>query len=995
MKNLKRALSFALASVMLVGMMVVGAGAADFGDKDKIQNTDAVNTLVALGVLKGKDTGNFDPEGIVTRAEMAKMICVALNGGKDPNLASTGLYPDTKGHWAAGYIDYCSNVGIVSGDTAGNFNPDKTVTGTEAAKMILIAIGFNAENEKFVNDASWATNIGIRANQKDLYKDLAILPAAGLTRDAAAQMIWNGLNAVNVKYTYQLNTVNGNLTSVAVAEDKAGNPTILSEKFNMATKYSYMTGISYDAKKAQYTYNFDITGLGNKMGATITEDALGVSSLKSDKDFSNLYGMKVKVLYKNDTAKTVYGMYNVGKVLAEGVWGNVTEKATTLKFDGTTYDKNAGYNALDYNTGAVATTANEFTFKAIDNNDDGKVDVSVILPFAVAKVTFVGKDSITAGNVSYKFSDCDIYEGVAKDDIVMVINKANTKNDTTVITNTEKVAGDITAVNADGEKRIDGTWYSVADTTATGTVAYNTLTAGDTVSFNLANGYVVYAKVSESTAVTDVLYVAASTGTAGDAITAVLGQNKGVDTRIFLSDGTNSVVKAMRVDVTTVSTGISAGASDLVKAIPAEGLYTYKVNKDGVYELKAVKGSGVTTVKASTHYGFAAANLPGNTAIGTPTAVSNGTYNKTSGKLGGTTSYFIADDAVIYLVQNSNGATGGTYTKGKVVTGKTLKTMATYGDSATALVKSVSGLSTVQVAVIYDDALYGGTDVSTGYGYITSSGYAEKNADGDWNIRFTAWTNEGEKELVAVDTGLTASDASAYGKGTFVSYTNTATAGEITGMKNLLSDATNTITNGMEVAITGWDGGKNIAFDRADNVMKDGDKTVVIYVNTADKKGIEGGSIEIAQNMGTSASPVYVKNAVAMQSTSDGVDVIFVDTANKLAGAGYTLTWATAAVSTPVNGITVTSFSVKDTASTPAAIATGSTVAAGSDFTVDVVLSGTATAATTLTVTLNLADGTTVTNTYTTAATGSVAGTVNVAFSMPYQNVSSIAVALA
>ena len=114
MRNLKRALSLALASVMVVSMMVVGAGAAsydDFSDKDKIVNKEAVQMLVELGVINGKDTGDFDPTGIVTRAEMAKMICVVLNGGKDPSLGSTvtNSYTDTVGHWASGYIEYCTH----------------------------------------------------------------------------------------------------------------------------------------------------------------------------------------------------------------------------------------------------------------------------------------------------------------------------------------------------------------------------------------------------------------------------------------------------------------------------------------------------------------------------------------------------------------------------------------------------------------------------------------------------------------------------------------------------------------------------------------------------------------------------------------------------------------------------------------------------------------------------------------------------------------------
>ena len=48
MRNLKRALSLALAAVMLIGMMVVGASAAsydDFTDRDEIVNKDAVSMI--------------------------------------------------------------------------------------------------------------------------------------------------------------------------------------------------------------------------------------------------------------------------------------------------------------------------------------------------------------------------------------------------------------------------------------------------------------------------------------------------------------------------------------------------------------------------------------------------------------------------------------------------------------------------------------------------------------------------------------------------------------------------------------------------------------------------------------------------------------------------------------------------------------------------------------------------------------------------------------
>ena len=72
MRNLKRTLSLALASVMLVGMMSVGASAvnaSDFTDADEIVNKDAVSTMTALGIINGKEDGSyFDPTGTVTRA---------------------------------------------------------------------------------------------------------------------------------------------------------------------------------------------------------------------------------------------------------------------------------------------------------------------------------------------------------------------------------------------------------------------------------------------------------------------------------------------------------------------------------------------------------------------------------------------------------------------------------------------------------------------------------------------------------------------------------------------------------------------------------------------------------------------------------------------------------------------------------------------------------------------------------------------------------------
>ena len=71
MRNLKRALSLALAAIMLVGMMVVSASAAsynDLTDKDQIVNKDAVSMLVTLGVIARKARRSYAPTEGVDRA---------------------------------------------------------------------------------------------------------------------------------------------------------------------------------------------------------------------------------------------------------------------------------------------------------------------------------------------------------------------------------------------------------------------------------------------------------------------------------------------------------------------------------------------------------------------------------------------------------------------------------------------------------------------------------------------------------------------------------------------------------------------------------------------------------------------------------------------------------------------------------------------------------------------------------------------------------------
>ena len=110
---------------------------------------------------------------------------------------------------------------MVAGVGGGKFAPEDQVTGFQAAKMLLVALGYEAERENF-NTPMWETNVSVRAVQAGLFQGLDDLnPSAPLSRDSAAQMIWNALNAGEVEYVTQTVTDdNGQTATKVVLQDK-------------------------------------------------------------------------------------------------------------------------------------------------------------------------------------------------------------------------------------------------------------------------------------------------------------------------------------------------------------------------------------------------------------------------------------------------------------------------------------------------------------------------------------------------------------------------------------------------------------------------------------------------------------------------------------------------------------------------------------------------------------------------------------------------------
>ena len=211
MRNLKRTLSLVMAMALIVGMMVVSASAvsSDFNDSAEITNTEAVDVMTAIGVFEGTDKGAFNPTGILTREQAAKIVAVMLLGEEDASKLTTNstTFKDVAANrWSAGYIGYCVQQGILAGTGNGNFDPEGELTGLAFAKMMLVALGYDAKVANYVGN-DWAINVAADAVNAGIAPKGIVL-ADAMTREQAAQMAFQTLTADMVYYTNKGTTVN-------------------------------------------------------------------------------------------------------------------------------------------------------------------------------------------------------------------------------------------------------------------------------------------------------------------------------------------------------------------------------------------------------------------------------------------------------------------------------------------------------------------------------------------------------------------------------------------------------------------------------------------------------------------------------------------------------------------------------------------------------------------------------------------------------------------
>lgn len=683
MRNLKKVLALVLVFAMAF-TMVSFAALEDVAGSDY---ENQIKTNVALGIIKGKDNGDFDPTGNVTRAEMAKMIYVLLKGKDDGAVIYKGAsdLKDVKGHWAEGYINYCYSLDIIAGRGNGLFDPNANVTAAEASKMLLVALGWDANKEGLVG-ASWAIKAVARAEKEDILDNFAedgdIM--APLNREGAANLVYNALFADTIAYVAWGSDAGAIVRGDTLAEDVF--ELIEADAFLTATE---AVGLGEASPEGTTTYTTvdgedeivvadtkaDFNNLGRLFTIYYKEDA---SRADTDKGanatlFTAIYSddNKVVATSANNFSLDRDDMFTVGAGVNSAKFF-IQASDNSYHFLGTNWNTRTFINGVALGTvGSIRypayrsgypvyllTDADKSAPKKISGA--GKYSSYVGYEYTDAKynyvVTFVPtfmevtakstktvtfKDNFAKTSVTADVDDI-IYkgiDGVSKGDYVLVFNMNG--GNKYVVTECPTVSGKVIGFDEGNKIILDSGAVMATQGNATsgssldrrqigipGTMYADNNAMGSAVAPLIGQTVKLYTDgkyvlYAEDTAVANDKYLVAMAGTIGAEKANRAGTKFNLFVTALFADGTEKEIQVSKVGGTEVADKTSQSAAEALLA--ADSAYSYKL-VDGLYELTAVSGTSTFDDETFANY-----------------------YKNTGAFKNGVNYYYITEDTTVFV----------------------------------------------------------------------------------------------------------------------------------------------------------------------------------------------------------------------------------------------------------------------------------------------------------------------------------------------------------
>lgn len=288
-KKVKKFLVVLLSAMMVFAFATTAFAAGQFTDIADLskESQDAISKLSALEIIGGYPDGTFKPSATITRAEFAKMACVAGGMSESADIlgGTTSQFSDVKANeWYTGYINLAVSQGYVKGYPDGTFKPNNTITNAEVITVIMRILGYNDNLP-----GPWPVDYVAKAGNLEITTGIVTSTNANAVRGDVARMIDNALEENVVVWNNDIDDF----------DDKYQNreTTLLADSFKGQTREDLtVTGWSVDSfTKGNLRLTFDDED-GKTVGFVVT-DATVIGGGNSVYGINN---MQADVIYKHD-----------------------------------------------------------------------------------------------------------------------------------------------------------------------------------------------------------------------------------------------------------------------------------------------------------------------------------------------------------------------------------------------------------------------------------------------------------------------------------------------------------------------------------------------------------------------------------------------------------------------------------------------------------------------------------------------------------------------
>ena len=720
---MKKFLSLVLALVMTMSLVTVSAGAKDFTDNSKINYKEAVDVMSAVKVIDGYAEGDFRPSATLTRGAAAKIICNLILGPTTASalVADAAPYSDVPTtHTFAGYIAYCQKEGIISGYADGTFRPANTLTGYAFMKMLLGALGYDAEVEQYTG-ANWSINVAKRAMNIGL-KDGLIGDFNGVkavTREEACLYAFNTLQATMVEYSAKT-SVSTNGTTVVIAGSEAKDVVNTGKtdsnidkdgKMQFAEKY-------FEDLKLDKTSD-DFGRPANKWN--VKKEEVGTYANTPDATFTKKV---TKADVYNAIGKTVYDDLKDGDATLTTYFDGDGTKVKAADVDSTWANKN--------DTGKVNSTGNgDLTEIYVD--DDNNVTIVTIRTYVFQAATDYDakKESV---NLTQDGSKADNLTNAAK---TIVLNDRTVEaedyavvkdlkaDDYVLVTAVKNGSGyDVKSVEKAEVKTVEVSGYKLNDSVDAASTTYKYNANADSIkgtSYNVGKqatlvldkyGYII--AVEESVVLSDYVYI--------EKFGSTSSLNAKALANAIFADGTDAEITVKEVLGVKNKTTIANYGTSMA------GWYTYSKNTANEYTLYAIESKY---------------NQKADSFSGKDTVVSeNGKVNPIKGTLNGV---LANDDTVILVSDKDDDIT--VYTGVKNFPGVKL-TSASSKATVSAVVKTSNGYASLVYIDVDGSATITG-DKNSNLVYVVEYDGKYVTKDNETFYKYTVLDGEDEVKIEA------------------------------------------------------------------------------------------------------------------------------------------------------------------------------------------------------------------------------------------------------